>query len=357
MHTTKMTRDEHVLALSWNIATEPKLYWELALNPYSPKAIQIISERFPDMSITDIIHAVILAEPEGTYDRNFKLLPEMQQEEERAKQKNIANKINERLVSYCKKHAKELHLLPKESLYNSLSFLIFETADGNEIEQRYPQNHRRDLRLAVVNFIEGGQKKYQVRKQPLIIGVFAALVLILSCYLTQRHMLSQTHPQNEKKQVLTISVQKENKRLPVRLIIPSIKVNAFVEYVGLNSQGAMDVPSTTSDVGWYRLGPSPGEIGNAVISGHFDGREGKFGVFNDLDKLNPGDKLYVTNDQGTTNTFVVRTTRIYDPGYADEVFFPNDYGTHLNLITCDGIWDDTKKSYSKRLVVFTDIMH
>jgi hypothetical protein len=47
---------------------------------------------------------------------------------------------------------------------------------------------------------------------------------------------------------------------------------------------------------------------------------------------------------------------LYDPGYAKDVF-NGDNGDHLNLITCDGIWDADEKSYSKRLVVFADISH
>jgi len=32
----------------------------------------------------------------------------------------------------------------------------------------------------------------------------------------------------------------------------------------------------------------------------------------------------------------------------------SDAKAHLNLITCEGVWDKVSKSYSKRLVVFTD---
>ncbi len=54
-------------------------------------------------------------------------------------------------------------------------------------------------------------------------------------------------------------------------------------------------------------------------------------------------------------TFVVVKKQIFDSGYADEVFSRND-GAYLNLITCDGLWDGVKKSYSKRLVVFSDVI-
>ena len=144
--------------------------------------------------------------------------------------------------------------------------------------------------------------------------------------------------------------------IPARLIIPAINVDANIQYVGVTPKGAMEVPNNTSDVGWFKLGSRPGKKGSAVISGHFDGKNGEPAVFTNLNKLKKGDKLYIKDDKGISIAFVVRESRIYNPGYADEVFSLND-GTHLNLVTCDGVWDGTKKSFTKRLVVFADIMH
>lgn len=143
-------------------------------------------------------------------------------------------------------------------------------------------------------------------------------------------------------------------RLPVRLTIPAIKVNAYLQYLGVNSKGEMEVPNNSYDVGWFKIGTRPGEVGSAVIAGHINGENGEVGVFANLYKLKEGDLLYIEDDKGTSITFIVREKRTFDPGYADEVFSRND-GVYLNLITCDGLWDVVKKSYSKRLVVFADI--
>jgi LPXTG-site transpeptidase (sortase) family protein len=139
----------------------------------------------------------------------------------------------------------------------------------------------------------------------------------------------------------------------VRLTIPAINVNAGIQLLGVTPQGDMEVPDNAVDVGWFKLGPRPGEKGSAVIAGHFDGQNGEPGVFTKLNMLTKGDKLYVKNNIGITTTFIVRENRIYNPGYAEEVFSSND-GTHVNLVTCDGVWDGKAKSYTKRLVVFTD---
>ena len=143
--------------------------------------------------------------------------------------------------------------------------------------------------------------------------------------------------------------------LPARLKIPSINVDAPVEYVGLTPDGAMDVPKERTDVAWFNLGPRPGERGNAVIAGHYGWKNRKASTFDNLYKLRKGDKLHIENDKGETISFVVRESRRYDPNAdASAVFGSNDERVHLNLITCEGVWDKIYKTYSKRLVVFTD---
>ena len=144
--------------------------------------------------------------------------------------------------------------------------------------------------------------------------------------------------------------------LPIRLKIPKIRVNAAVEHVGMTPAGAMDVPKNPSNAGWFNLGQRPGQIGSAVIAGHYGRwRNGKRSVFDNLYKLRKGDKLYIEDDTGTVISFVVRETRKYDPDAdASDVFGSNDGKAHLNLITCEGAWNRISKSYPKRLIIFTD---
>lgn len=156
------------------------------------------------------------------------------------------------------------------------------------------------------------------------------------------------------KSVLSQSVSKVSLGSPVRLSIPAINVNAEIEHVDVNTVGEMEVPNNTVDVGWFKLGPRPGDKGSAVISGHLDGKNGEAGVFINLYKLKKGDKVYIKDDKEKITTFIVRESRTYNPGYAEEVFSSND-SAHLNLVTCDGVWDGVRKSYSKRLVVFADL--
>ncbi|MFA5248678.1 MAG: class F sortase [Patescibacteria group bacterium] len=156
-------------------------------------------------------------------------------------------------------------------------------------------------------------------------------------------------------QINQINKEQVDLGLPVRLKIPAIKVDAAIEYVGLTLDGAMDTPKNQEDVAWFNLSPRPGEIGSAIITGHYGWKNRKASAFDNLYKLRKGDKLYVEDDMGAIITFVVRENRRYDPD-ADATYILNsgDKKAHLNFITCEGDWDKTTKSYSKRLVVFTD---
>lgn len=144
--------------------------------------------------------------------------------------------------------------------------------------------------------------------------------------------------------------------LPVRLKIPKINVDAAIDPMGTTQSGDMDVPSEPGNAGWYEGGPRPGENGSAVIDGHYGRwKNGEGSVFDDLSNLEKGDVISVEDENGATTSFVVRESRSYDPDSdASDVFESNDGKSHLNLITCEGTWNKVSKSYSQRLIVFSD---
>jgi LPXTG-site transpeptidase (sortase) family protein len=143
--------------------------------------------------------------------------------------------------------------------------------------------------------------------------------------------------------------------LPVHLKIPKINIDAALDYVGITPQGALGVPGTPTNAAWYDQGPRPGEKGDAVIDGHSGWKNNIPAVFDNLHKLQKGDTLYVEDEKGVTTTFVVREVRTYGQNQDDSnVFVTSDKQAHLNLITCEGTWNEVQKSYSNRLVVFAD---
>ncbi len=142
--------------------------------------------------------------------------------------------------------------------------------------------------------------------------------------------------------------------LPVRLIIPKIKVDANIIHMGITSDGDMEVPSRLEDLGWYKYGPHPGEEGSAVVAGHLGVGALEFGVFKNLNLLSVGDSVIVIDDKGLLISFIVREIRVYDKEEQVKEVFSSVVGSHLNLITCTGTWIPSERTLSQRLVVFTD---
>ncbi len=173
--------------------------------------------------------------------------------------------------------------------------------------------------------------------------------------ITEKPIISEENPATQSEEQTHALKTGESIGLPVKIIIPAIDVNATVEEVALAGDGNMDVPKHYLNTGWYKLGPRPGETGNAVIAGHADWINGAAAVFADLSKLNPGDPITVQDDKGALIAFTVRESRLYDAkADATDVFISNDGKAHLNIITCDGPWDKKTNQYSKRLIIFAD---
>ncbi len=138
---------------------------------------------------------------------------------------------------------------------------------------------------------------------------------------------------------------------PVRLIIPSIGLSAPVDSVGLNDKGEMDVPNgDTTEVGWYKNGTLPGNVGSAVIDAHV------FAAFDQLQNLKVGSEVYVENADGARLKFVVSDSRIYKLGeLTSGMLFGKHDARRLNLITCAGAPTSDGSTYTHRLVVYTTL--
>jgi len=62
---------------------------------------------------------------------------------------------------------------------------------------------------------------------------------------------------------------------PLRMRIPSIGVDAgFEAPLGVDANYEIEVPESYDTVGWYKYGPTPGEMGPAVVLGHVYSYEG-----------------------------------------------------------------------------------
>ena len=115
----------------------------------------------------------------------------------------------------------------------------------------------------------------------------------------------------------------------------------------------MAAPSSFSDVGWYKYGPTPGELGSAVFAGHVDNGLGLPGVFKRLDELRPGDELHVQTEEGEDIRFTVSEVEVYPyDAVPTDRLFEQEGAPHLNLVTCTGSWVSGERTYDARLVVY-----
>lgn len=143
---------------------------------------------------------------------------------------------------------------------------------------------------------------------------------------------------------------------PVRLKIPKIKVDAGFVELGLNSNNEIEVPKSFDKVGWYINGPTPGELGPAVILGHVDSKLGP-AVFFYLGQLEPGDIINVERKDGSTATFRVdKLERYAQDSFPTSLVYGDINHAGLRLITCSGHYDRQAKRYDKNLVVYASLV-
>ncbi len=143
---------------------------------------------------------------------------------------------------------------------------------------------------------------------------------------------------------------------PLVLIIPALGIRTKVGTLGLQPDHEVMVPTNTHTVGWYRDGPTPGQVGSAVILGHVDSYLGP-GTFFYLKNLKAGDPITLDLANGAVTHFVV--TKVVQ--YA-KTSFPDRlvYGSHgiraLQLVTCGGTFDHATGHYESNVVVFSHLV-
>lgn len=153
------------------------------------------------------------------------------------------------------------------------------------------------------------------------------------------------------------STTDRNGILPARISIPAIGVEALVGQVGKNAKGDMGAPPDYKTVAWYMLGSRPGASGSAVMAGHLNNSLSTAGVFANLGKLKRGDTITVTDAAGHERTFTVVSSEVYAADNApNDLIFTTLGPSQLALITCDGAWNQGKKSFDERLVVFARLI-
>lgn len=184
-------------------------------------------------------------------------------------------------------------------------------------------------------------------KTDLILAVMLVLISVITFNYNLRGVVVVVNPELP---IATTAIR------PARLIIPKISVNANIEYVGTTTSGNMAVASNYTDVAWYKEGSAPGAPGNAVLAGHVNTSLGLHGVFHDLPKLSPGDKVIVVGRDNKQLDFTVTSVQSYSArGAPVSDIFRQDGAPGLALITCNGSWLRETRTYTERLVVYASL--
>jgi hypothetical protein len=146
--------------------------------------------------------------------------------------------------------------------------------------------------------------------------------------------------------------------VPLQVRIDTISVDAPVIRVGLEDDGAMEIPEIVAEIGWYdpdELGVAPGAEGTAVLAGHVDSRSQGRGALYDLRRLTVGSVVELDLSDGTTQRWRI----------TDVIQYPKDVLPYtelfvwsgpprLAIITCGGSFDRTARSYTDNIVAYAE---
>lgn len=141
--------------------------------------------------------------------------------------------------------------------------------------------------------------------------------------------------------------------LPVRLRIPTLDLDAtFTDPLGLAHNGEIEVPKGYEEVGWYKYGPTPGELGPSVVLGHVDSVAGP-AVFYSLGQLALGDEIEIEREDGSIAMFEVTALERYaQDDFPTQLVYGDIDHAGLRLVTCTGTFDRGIQRYSHNLVVY-----
>jgi hypothetical protein len=146
--------------------------------------------------------------------------------------------------------------------------------------------------------------------------------------------------------------------VPLAVRIGTISVDAPIVAVGLEDDGAMEIPERVAEIGWYDpdgLGVVPGTTGTAVLAGHVYSRSQGRGALYDLRDLRVGATIEIDLADGTTQRWLI----------TDVIQYPKDVlplteiftwagPSRLAVITCGGEFDRTARSYTDNIVVYAE---
>lgn len=187
------------------------------------------------------------------------------------------------------------------------------------------------------------------------VATFVVVVIVLASFgFRSNYVAHQELPASATSSTQAVVL---SKALPVRIKIPRIGVDApFESPLGLEADGEVQVPKAYDTVGYYQFGPTPGELGPAVVLGHVDSYIGP-AVFFSLGQLDEGDQIVIERADGIAATFAVTTLERHEQsGFPTRQVYGDLGYAGLRLITCSGVYDQSNARYTHNLIVFAKLV-
>lgn len=144
---------------------------------------------------------------------------------------------------------------------------------------------------------------------------------------------------------------------PKKIIINSIGVNGYIQKVDKDNNSNISAPTNINYAGWYVRSTIPGQPGLSIIDGHVSGRYSP-GIFANLKRMQIGQIFSVQFGDDSMRRFeVIDRRQVINSQAADFLFIKrDDLVSQLNLITCEGVYDDKSRQYKDRLVLVTKLI-
>lgn len=137
---------------------------------------------------------------------------------------------------------------------------------------------------------------------------------------------------------------------PASIEVKDLDINQRVQPVGVDDNNDFDVPSAT-EIGWYKYGSSPGEIGSTVMAAHVDFNN-EVGVFFNLRHISIGSEISIKSTNGENFKYKVVDKSIFDKENAPlSKIFSRTGPDRLYLVTCGGEFDPSTTSYNGNVVI------
>jgi len=141
---------------------------------------------------------------------------------------------------------------------------------------------------------------------------------------------------------------------PAAVRIPAIAVDAPVLAVGVEPDGALVVPESVLDVGWYQGSATPGSAGVTLLTSHLDTRSQGRGVFAGLVELTVGDTIELEDARGAVTGWRVVAREQRRKTDLPPELFARSGAPLVALVTCGGPFDQASRSYRDNVIVWAE---